>query len=219
MTTSCAMCSTSEQKARARRVDVGPTRDSWSLQCEHVTPMSVTSLDTPLLLLHARHPLVIYCVAPNRQTLWFALIMASRYPSYSPSNPLCQRSTFGGSNCVGLAGKRDSGSRLCHRQFWRSIRNLYVRLDGFRLDINATVRILQAMLESEASGAKILWQGPDFRTVFWIARLQQLDPNALDGRMTTYGLCMLLSYHTVSMGISRCWSIACLMLAAQPSSV
>jgi hypothetical protein len=52
------------------------------------------------------------------------------------------------------------------------------------------------MLESKASGARRLLAGSGTHwTVFWIARWQQLDPNALDGRMTKYGLCMLLSYH------------------------
>jgi hypothetical protein len=90
-TTSCATCSISVQKARARHVDVGLTQGSWSLQCEHVTSLSVTSLDILLHLLHARHPLKIYCVAPNRRPIWFASIMALRYPSYSPSKPFFVR--------------------------------------------------------------------------------------------------------------------------------
>jgi hypothetical protein len=68
------------------------------------------------------------------------------------------------------------------------------------------------MLESKAFGARRLLAGTGvYWTVFWIARLQQLDPNALNGRMTRCGLCMLLSYHRVSMDISRYWFIVCLL--------
>lgn len=72
----CATCSISEQRARVRLVDVGPTQVSWWLQFEHAAPMSVMiSLNIPFHTLHAILWNLAY-VAPNRKPFWLARFKA-----------------------------------------------------------------------------------------------------------------------------------------------
>ena len=111
-----AMCSTSVQRARAKRADVGPTRGSWSLRFEDILPLSAISLDVQFYVLRNIPWDFNFTWDTNRQPFWFAPILALRYPSYYPSNPYCVRFTLGGRNFVGLDGKQCGGPRVLPQQ-------------------------------------------------------------------------------------------------------
>ena len=85
-TTFCATCSTNVQKARARRVDVGPTQGSWSLQSEQFLPLSSISFD---ILLRTLYPDDLTCVGHESTAILVRFYQGVEiYPSYSPSQSL-----------------------------------------------------------------------------------------------------------------------------------
>lgn len=140
-TMSCVTCSISEQRARVRRVDVGPTQVSWSLRFEPAALMSaMILLDEPLHTLHAILWNLAH-VAPNRKHFWLARIKAMRYALLTLPQTLFVRGLLlaGGVLLEQPASSSNNGSQICHHHPSEiSIRNPRVPYAGIVHDWNWT---------------------------------------------------------------------------------
>lgn len=198
-TTSCGTCSTSVQRARARRVDVGLTQASWSLQFEHAAP--VAAMISLGILFHTLHA-ILWLPWPTwprtEKPFWLARIQALRYNLLTLPHTIIVR----GRLLVGGVVLDQPASSATDYKF--SMSNWG---DQSTISAYAMLRWLKtghSRWVTEYFAGYAQWSGVRRARRFYSDKDRNLldsvlacsfastVPDALDGRMTRHGFCMLL---------------------------